>query len=105
MRPPSVCANPTCPAGDAYDLLALRRGPHRVGLRLASPWGAQIRFPSSPALLETTLGRMEPYWSAAGKLLGVLLQQPCQTVGLAHEPKSTTNLRPYGREWVAFGGA
>jgi transposase len=34
MRPPSVYANPTCPAGCPCDLLALLQGPHRVGLRL-----------------------------------------------------------------------
>jgi transposase len=34
MRPPSVYANPICPAGDLCDLLRLLHGPHRVGLRL-----------------------------------------------------------------------
>jgi hypothetical protein len=34
MRPPSVYANPSCPAGCPCDLLALLRGPHRIGLRL-----------------------------------------------------------------------
>jgi Helix-turn-helix domain len=34
MRPPSVDANPTCPAGCPCDLLALLQGPHRVALRL-----------------------------------------------------------------------
>jgi transposase len=34
MRPPSVYANPTCPAGCPCDLLALLHGPHRVSLRL-----------------------------------------------------------------------
>jgi transposase len=34
MRPTSVYANPTCPAGDACDLLGLLHGPERVGLRL-----------------------------------------------------------------------
>ena len=34
MRPPSVYANPTCPAGDACDVLGLLHGPQRVGLRL-----------------------------------------------------------------------
>jgi transposase len=36
MRPPSVYANPTCPAGDACDVVALLHGPHRVGLRLVT---------------------------------------------------------------------
>jgi transposase len=34
MRPPSVYANPTCPAGCPCGLLALLHGPHRVALRL-----------------------------------------------------------------------
>ncbi len=34
MRLTSVYANPTCPAGDACDVLGLLRGPERVGLRL-----------------------------------------------------------------------
>jgi transposase len=34
MRPPSVYAKCSCPAGDPCDLLALLHGPHRVGLRL-----------------------------------------------------------------------
>jgi transposase len=34
MRPPSVYAKGSCPAGDPCDLLALLHGPHRVGCRL-----------------------------------------------------------------------
>jgi transposase len=34
MRPPSVYANRTCPAGCACDVLGLLHGPQRVGLRL-----------------------------------------------------------------------
>jgi transposase len=34
MRPPSVYANPTCPADDPCDLLHLLHGPHRVAVRL-----------------------------------------------------------------------
>jgi hypothetical protein len=34
MRPPSVYAKRSCPAGDACDLLGLLHGPHRVGCRL-----------------------------------------------------------------------
>jgi transposase len=34
MRPPSVYAKPSCPAGCPCDLLALLHGPHRIGLRL-----------------------------------------------------------------------
>ena len=34
MRPPSVYAKRSCPAGDPCDLLRLLHGPHRVGLRL-----------------------------------------------------------------------
>jgi transposase len=34
MRPPSVYANPRCPAGCPCDLLGLLHGPHRLGLRL-----------------------------------------------------------------------
>lgn len=34
MRPPSVYANPCCPAADPCDLLRLLHGPHRVGCRL-----------------------------------------------------------------------
>jgi transposase len=34
MRPPSVYANPACPAADPCDLLGLLHGPHRVGCRL-----------------------------------------------------------------------
>jgi len=34
MRPPSVYANPTCPAGCPCDLLHLLHGPHRIGCRL-----------------------------------------------------------------------
>ncbi len=34
MRPPSVYAKRSCPAGDPCDLLGLLHGPHRVGCRL-----------------------------------------------------------------------
>ena len=34
MRPPSVYAKRSCPAGDPCDLLSLLHGPHRVGCRL-----------------------------------------------------------------------
>jgi transposase len=34
MRPPSVYANPACPASDSCDVLRLLHGPHRVGCRL-----------------------------------------------------------------------
>jgi transposase len=34
MRPPSVYAKPSCPAGCPCDLLGLLHGPHRVGCRL-----------------------------------------------------------------------
>jgi transposase len=34
MRPPSVYAKRSCPAGDPWDLLGLLHGPHRVGYRL-----------------------------------------------------------------------
>ncbi len=34
MRPPSVYAKRSCPAGDPCDVLALLHGPHRVGCRL-----------------------------------------------------------------------
>jgi transposase len=34
MRPPSVYANPSCPAGCPCDLLRLLHGPHRIGCRL-----------------------------------------------------------------------
>ena len=34
MRPPSVYANPSCPATDPCDLLQALHGPHRVGCRL-----------------------------------------------------------------------
>ena len=34
MRPPSVYANPACPAADSCDLLRLLHGPHRIACRL-----------------------------------------------------------------------
>jgi hypothetical protein len=34
MRPPSVYAKPSCPAGCPCDLVGLLHGPHRVGARL-----------------------------------------------------------------------
>src|SRR5512132_1603528 len=34
MRPPTVYANPVCPAGCPCDLLSLLHGPHRLALRL-----------------------------------------------------------------------
>src|SRR6266508_1716618 len=34
MRPPSVYANPSCPAADPCDLLRLLHGPHRLACRL-----------------------------------------------------------------------
>jgi transposase len=34
MRPPSVYAKRSCPAGDPCDVLGLLQGPHRVGYRL-----------------------------------------------------------------------
>src|SRR6266540_1573296 len=34
MRPPSVYANPSCPASDPCDLLRLLHGPHRLACRL-----------------------------------------------------------------------
>src|SRR5687768_3308410 len=47
MRPPSVYANPTCPAGDACDLLALLQGPHRVAYRLVMIVLSQQQVPAS----------------------------------------------------------
>ncbi len=34
MRPPSVYAKPSCPAGDPCELLRLLHGPHRIACRL-----------------------------------------------------------------------
>jgi transposase len=34
MRPPSVYANPSCPAADPCDVLGLLHGPHRIASRL-----------------------------------------------------------------------
>ena len=47
MRPPSVYANPTCPAGCPCDLLALLHGPHRVALRLLMILLSHHRLPAA----------------------------------------------------------
>jgi transposase len=44
MRPPSVYANPTCPAGCPCDLLGLLHGPQRIGLRLVMTLFSQQRW-------------------------------------------------------------
>jgi hypothetical protein len=53
MRPCSVYANPTCPASDAGDVLALLRG-HRVGLRLVMILLSQQRW--TPTAIAELLG-------------------------------------------------
>ena len=47
MRPPSVYANPTCPAADPCDLLRLLHGPHRVGCRLVMILLSQQGLPAA----------------------------------------------------------
>ncbi len=81
MRPPTVYANPSCPAGDPCDLLGLLHGPHRVACRLVM-------------LLLSQQG-----WSAA-QIAGLLGYDPATvrrwihryrkhgTLGLADRPRS-----------------
>jgi transposase len=47
MRPPSVYANPVCPAADSCDLLGLLHGPHRTGCRLVMILLSQQGFAAS----------------------------------------------------------
>ena|SRR5215211_913117 len=47
MRPPSVYANPSCPAPDPCDLLRLLHGPHRVACRLVMILLSQQGWPAS----------------------------------------------------------
>ncbi len=47
MRPPSVYANPTCPANDACEVLALLQGPHRLAYRLVMILLSQHGLPAS----------------------------------------------------------
>src|SRR6266540_1570289 len=47
MRPPSVYAKPSCPAGCPCDLLGLLHGPHRVGLRLVMILLSQHGLPAA----------------------------------------------------------
>jgi transposase len=47
MRPPSVYANPSCPADDPCDLLGLLHGPHRTGCRLVMILLSQHGWPAS----------------------------------------------------------
>jgi transposase len=58
MRPPSVYANPACPASDPCNVLRLLHGPHRVGCRLV-------------IILLSQQG-----WSAA-QIAGLLGYDPC----------------------------
>jgi transposase len=44
MRPPSVFAKRSCPAGDPCDLLGLLHGPHRIGCRLVMILLSQQRW-------------------------------------------------------------
>jgi transposase len=54
MRPPSVYANRSCPAGDPCDLLSLLDGPHRVGCRLVMILLSQQRW--TPTEIAELLG-------------------------------------------------
>jgi hypothetical protein len=47
MRPPSVYAKRSCPAGDPCDLLGLLQGPHRVGYRLVMILLSQHGWPAA----------------------------------------------------------
>ena len=47
MRPPSVYAKCSCPAGDPCDLLGLLHGPHRVGYRLIMILLSQHGWPAA----------------------------------------------------------
>ncbi|HEX8861198.1 MAG TPA: helix-turn-helix domain-containing protein [Actinomycetes bacterium] len=47
MRPASVDANPSCPAGCPCDLLGLLHGPHRVAVRLVMILPSQRGLPAS----------------------------------------------------------
>jgi transposase len=47
MRPPSVYAKHSCPAGDPCDLLGLLQGPHRVGYRLVMILLSQHGWPAA----------------------------------------------------------
>jgi hypothetical protein len=47
MRPPSVYANPSCPAACTCDLLGLLHGPHRVACRLVMILLSQQGFSAS----------------------------------------------------------
>jgi transposase len=47
MRPPSVYANPTCPAACPCDLLRLLHGPHRIACRLVMILLSQQGWPPS----------------------------------------------------------
>jgi transposase len=47
MRPPSVYANPSCPAGCPCDVARLLHGPHRVGVRLVMILLSQRGWPAS----------------------------------------------------------
>jgi transposase len=47
MRPPSVYANPSCPAADPCDLLRLLHGPHRIACRLLMIQLSQQGWPAS----------------------------------------------------------
>jgi Winged helix-turn helix len=54
MRPPSVYANRSCPAGDPCDLLGLLHGQHRVGCRLVMILLSQQRW--TPTQIAELLG-------------------------------------------------
>ena len=54
MRPPSVYANPTCPAGCPCEVARLLHGPHRVAGRLVMILLSQQRWP--PASIAELLG-------------------------------------------------
>jgi transposase len=81
MRPPSVYANPTCPAHDPCEVLRLLHGPHRLACRLVMILLSQQGF-------------------AAAEIAGLLGYDPCTvrrwihryhqhgTGGLADQPRS-----------------
>src|SRR5215216_4834856 len=115
MRPPSVYANPRCPAGCPCDLLGLLHGPHRLGLRLvlillAHPacqpppslacWaairrrcaaGSTVTTPTAPTGLPTGHGRVG--------LAGVATGLASGSAGCSPSPRPGQSLG-YGSGWA-----
>src|SRR5438552_9607882 len=81
MRPPSVYANPSCPAGCPCEVARLLHGPHRVGARLVMVLLSCQRLP--PTTIAELLG-CDP----ATVRRWIHRYNTCGVAGLADRPRA-----------------